>query len=124
MLPATDKSDFDTTNLQIETNLPLKPKVPREHLFWTARTHKEVRTIRIQVMMTPVDVRLPKIIVTNKNRECPHTIRQGAQGSTGNPRITVLSPWGLAAARNRCCCTSQSHDTDTHIYIKSLVFYN
>ena len=42
-------------------------------------------------------VRLLKIIVTNKNRDCTHKIRQETQETTGLPKISVLLLWGLAA---------------------------
>ena len=48
-------------------------------------------------MMTPLYVRLLKIIVTNKNRDCTHQMRQETQETTGLPKISMLLAWGLAA---------------------------
>ena len=40
----------------------------REHVLWTAKDAPRSR--RIYVMITPLDVRLLKIIVTHKNQDC------------------------------------------------------
>ena len=44
----------------------------------------------INVMMIPLGARFLKIIVTNKNRDFPHTSRQGTQAITGNLKIKVM----------------------------------
>lgn len=77
-------------NLQTEIHLALKLKMRRGH---DIKTLEKVRILIIQVMMT-VHIHLLKIIMINKNRDCPHNILQ-ARKPQATQRLVCCSPRGL-----------------------------
>ena len=84
------------------------------------RRTRKAPILRIQLMITPLDVRLPQIIMINKNRDCPHLRKGRAPRKTqATQRLVCYFPGGSLPFMKFCMNIQRDEEEAMTIFSSS-----